>query len=147
MEQPFPPGTDPRPQASYQDPVDDPAEDFAREEAEATRAGRVSDAVLRRVESGIKRGLEHFADQVEDIAIRVDDVAGERLASVGERGEQAAGAASIFAAKLYGFSDYLRNAELDGLQQDLEDEYRARPARTLAISLGVGFVLAKVLRR
>lgn len=146
MEEPFPPAADPVDPDRYDD-FDDARGRAGGRTAEATTAGRMSDAVLRRVESGIKRGLEHFADQLEDVAIRIDDVAGDRLASVGERGEQAAGAASIFAAKLYGLSDYLRNSELDGLQRDLEDEYRARPGRTIAISLGVGFVLAKVLRR
>ena len=146
MEEPFPPTAEREPD-NYTDNPADPAEASARRKAEATPAGRASDAVLRRVEGGIKRGLEHFADQLEDAAIRIDDVAGDRLASIGDRGEQAAGAASIFAAKLYGFSDYLRNSELDGLQRDLEETYRQRPGRTIAISLGVGFVLAKILRR
>lgn len=139
-------------------PMDNPEIGAASETADMPRelappnratsvAGRFSEEIMRRVESGIQRGLGHFADQLESTAAQIDDLAGDHLATLGPRGEQAADAAASLSGRINDFSDYLRNSELDGLQRDLADHFRAEPLRTLALSLGTGWVLGKILRK
>jgi ElaB/YqjD/DUF883 family membrane-anchored ribosome-binding protein len=43
-------------------------------------------------------------------------------------------------------SDYLRTHDLDEMRGDLEREIRTHPLRSIALALGAGYVLGKLLR-
>lgn len=109
-------------------------------------AARASAEVLRRLERTIHHGLGHLADQLEDAAGRIDQLADARLHALGPKGERAAGAAESAAGWLHGSADYLRTSELRDLQRDLERQVREKPLQSLLVSAGAGWLLGKIVR-
>jgi len=90
----------------------------------------------------------------------------ERLRQQGAGGGQVAGAAATggsaemvtdntrlaqtsnqIAGGMQGAADWLRDADLDGLKSGIEKQVKEHPARSLAIAVGVGYLLGKAFRR
>jgi ElaB/YqjD/DUF883 family membrane-anchored ribosome-binding protein len=51
------------------------------------------------------------------------------------------------AGGMQGAADWLREADLDGLKAGIERQVKEHPARSLAIAVGVGYLLGKAFRR
>ena len=51
------------------------------------------------------------------------------------------------AGGMQGAADWLRDADLDGLKSGIERQVKEHPARSLAVAVGVGYLLGKALRR
>ena len=105
--------------------------------------------------SGLKATL---ADALESGA--------ERLRQQGAGGGQVAGAAATggstgmvaednrlaqttnqLAGGLQASADWLRDADLDGLKASVEKQVKEHPGRTLAVAVGVGYLLGKAFRK
>lgn len=105
--------------------------------------------------SGLKATL---ADALESGA--------ERLRQQGAGGGQIAGAAATgsstgmvaednrlaqttnqLAGGLQASADWLRDADLDGLKASVEKQVKEHPGRTLAVAVGVGYLLGKAFRK
>ena len=90
----------------------------------------------------------------------------ERLRQQGAGGGQIAGAAATggsatmvgednrlaqtsnqIAGGMQGAADWLRDADIDGLKSSIEQQVKEHPGRTLAIAIGVGYLLGKAFRR
>lgn len=86
-----------------------------------------------------------IADQLEELAERINEVAYSQSALIAtpQRGAALAGSA---ADTLVEAADYLRGSTLTTLQQDLAQRVEARPYQTLGIAFGTGWILGKVLR-
>lgn len=103
--------------------------------------------------------LKHtIADALESSA--------EKLRKQGAGGGQMAGAAATggsadmvtdgsaltqtsnqLAGGLQGAADWIRDADLDGLKAGIEKQVKEHPGRSLAIAIGVGYLLGKAIRR
>lgn len=51
------------------------------------------------------------------------------------------------AGGMQGAADWLRDADLDGLKSGIERQVKEHPGRSLAVAVGVGYLLGKALRR
>ena len=51
------------------------------------------------------------------------------------------------AGGLQGAADWIRDADLDGLKTGIERQVKEHPGRSLAIAIGVGYLLGKAFRR
>lgn len=51
------------------------------------------------------------------------------------------------AGGLQGAADWIRDADLDGLKMGIEKQVKEHPGRSLAIAIGVGYLLGKAVRR
>jgi ElaB/YqjD/DUF883 family membrane-anchored ribosome-binding protein len=51
------------------------------------------------------------------------------------------------AGGLQGAADWLRDADLDGLKSGLERQVKDHPGRTLAVAVGLGYLLGKAIRK
>ncbi len=81
-----------------------------------------------------------------------------RQQSAGGAGATGAGAAAIsddsrisqaskqLAGGMQGASDWLRDADLDGLKSGLERQVKEYPGRSLAVAIGLGYLLGKAFR-
>jgi hypothetical protein len=50
------------------------------------------------------------------------------------------------AGGLQASADWLRDADLDGLKTGLERQVKDHPGRTLAVAVGLGYLLGKAIR-
>jgi hypothetical protein len=48
---------------------------------------------------------------------------------------------------MQGAADWLRDADLDGLKSGIERQVKDHPGRSLAIAVGVGYLLGKAFRK
>ncbi len=51
------------------------------------------------------------------------------------------------AGGMQGAADWLRDADLDGLKAGIEKQVKEHPGRSLAIAVGLGYLLGKAIRR
>jgi len=51
------------------------------------------------------------------------------------------------AGGLQGAADWLRDADLDGMKTGHERQVKEHPGRTLAIAVGLGYLLGKAIRK
>jgi ElaB/YqjD/DUF883 family membrane-anchored ribosome-binding protein len=133
------------PPAADPDESDDPADGPEPDAVETGFAARARDRVKRRAAESAHRGFEQFADRLDDVAERIDRLASDRLGGSGTR-ERAADAAHSTAGWIAGVSDYLREADLDELRSELEDQVRRNPLRSVLIAVGAGWLLGRIIR-
>jgi hypothetical protein len=66
---------------------------------------------------------------------------------VSEQGGRMTDMSNQVAGGLQGAADWLRDADLDGLKSGLERQVKEHPGRTLAIAVGLGYLLGKAIRK
>jgi ElaB/YqjD/DUF883 family membrane-anchored ribosome-binding protein len=62
-------------------------------------------------------------------------------------GSRTAGATNQIAGGLQASADWLRDADLDSMKSGIERQVKDHPGRTLAIAVGVGYLLGKAIRK
>jgi ElaB/YqjD/DUF883 family membrane-anchored ribosome-binding protein len=62
-------------------------------------------------------------------------------------GSRSAGATNQIAGGLQASADWLRDADLDSMKSGIERQVKEHPGRTLAIAVGVGYLLGKAIRK
>ena len=62
-------------------------------------------------------------------------------------GSRVQGATNQIAGGLQASADWLRDADLDSMKSGIERQVKEHPGRTLAIAVGVGYLLGKAIRK
>jgi ElaB/YqjD/DUF883 family membrane-anchored ribosome-binding protein len=123
-----------------------------------TAGEKFSDAgsTMRDKAGSLKMSL---ADALESGAekLRQQRAAGGQLAGAAATGESAgmistetnrlADVSNQVAGGLQASADWLRDADLDGLKSGLERQVKEHPGRTLAVAVGLGYLLGKAIRK
>jgi ElaB/YqjD/DUF883 family membrane-anchored ribosome-binding protein len=68
-------------------------------------------------------------------------------ASMVSEGSRTQGATNQIAGGLQASADWLRDADLDSMKSGIERQVKEHPGRTLAIAVGVGYLLGKAIRK
>jgi ElaB/YqjD/DUF883 family membrane-anchored ribosome-binding protein len=97
-----------------------------------------------------------LADALESSAekLRKRSAAGAQVAGASGTGSsvgviedsRVAGATNQLAGGLQASADWLREADLDGLKSGMERQVKEHPGRTLAVAVGLGYLLGKAFR-
>lgn len=107
------------------------------------RAGNLKATLADALESGAER-------------LRQQGAGGGQLAGAAATGgstgmiaetPQLGAAANQLAGGLQASADWLRDADLDGLKTGIERQVKEHPGRTLAVAVGLGYLLGKALRK
>lgn len=89
--------------------------------------------------------FQQLADQIDDIADRLDQLIARDLPTEGPA-RVTTGMARGATNTLDGLADYLRASDLRSMRTDLEDQVRAKPVQTLLVAVGAGWFLGKITR-
>ena len=107
------------------------------------RAGNLKNSLADALESGAERLRNQGAGggQIAGAA-----ATGGGAGMVSEQGRMADMSNQV-AGGLQGAADWLRDADLDGMKAGLERQVKEHPGRTLAIAVGLGYLLGKAIRK
>jgi ElaB/YqjD/DUF883 family membrane-anchored ribosome-binding protein len=89
---------------------------------------------------------ERIDTAIHDTADRMRDVA-HRLEQYGQPGSAADQYTDKVARQINRGAEYLESANVDRLTSQLKDNVRRNPLVSIGVAFGVGFVLARVLKR
>jgi hypothetical protein len=107
------------------------------------RAGNLKNTLANALESGAER-------------LRSQGAGGGQIAGASATGggagmiandNRVAQATNQLAGGLQASADWLRDADLDGLKSGVERQVKEHPGRTLAVAVGLGYLLGKALRK
>jgi len=105
------------------------------------RAGNLKNTLADALESGADKLRQRGSDDA-----RLAGAAAGAVATAVSDGALAQTSNQI-AGGMQGAADWLRDADIDGLKSGIEHQVREHPARTLAIAVGLGYLLGKALRK
>jgi ElaB/YqjD/DUF883 family membrane-anchored ribosome-binding protein len=107
------------------------------------RAGTLKTTLADALESGAERLRQQGAGggQVAGAA-----ATGASTGMVAET-PQLSAAANQLAGGMQASADWLRDADLDGLKAGVEKQVKDHPGRTLAVAVGLGYLLGKAFRK
>ena len=107
------------------------------------RAGGLKDTIASALESGAERLRQQGASggQVAGSA-----ATGGSTAMVGEDNRLAQTSNQI-AGGLQASADWLRDADIEGIKMGIERQVKEHPGRTLAVAVGLGYLLGKAFRK
>lgn len=108
------------------------------------RAGSLKNSLADALESGAERLRNQGAGggQIAGAA-----ATGGSAGMVSEQGGRMTDMSNQVAGGLQGAADWLRDADLDGMKTGLERQVKEHPGRTLAIAVGLGYLLGKAIRK
>ena len=78
---------------------------------------------------------------------QVSGVAADGSTSLVAEDNRIAQTSNQIAGGMQGAADWLRDADLDGVKTGLEKQVKDHPGRTLAVAVGVGYLLGKAFRK
>jgi ElaB/YqjD/DUF883 family membrane-anchored ribosome-binding protein len=107
------------------------------------RAGSLKQTLANALESGAERLRSQGAGGGQ---IAGSSVTGGSSTMVGD-GNRLSEATNQLAGGLQASADWLRDADLDGLKSGVERQVKEHPGRTLAVAVGVGYLLGKAFRK
>ncbi|MEO8333664.1 MAG: hypothetical protein ABI664_01740 [bacterium] len=105
------------------------------------KAGGFKNTIADALQSGAEK-LRH--QSANGTAITSTEAGGTVAVSEENRIEQTS---NQLAGGMQGAADWLRDADMDGLKAGIERQVKEHPGRSLAIAVGVGYLLGKALRR
>jgi ElaB/YqjD/DUF883 family membrane-anchored ribosome-binding protein len=108
------------------------------------RAGNLKNSLADALESGAERLRQQGAGggQMAGAA-----ATGGSTGMIADQGNRMADVSNQVAGGLQGAADWLRDADLDGLKSGLERQVKEHPGRTLAVAVGLGYLLGKAIRK
>lgn len=106
------------------------------------RAGSLKQTIADALESGAEKLRTQGAGGGQ---IAGSAATGGGTAMVGE-GSRISEATNQLAGGLQASADWLRDADLDGLKSGVERQVKEHPGRTLAVAVGLGYLLGKAFR-
>jgi ElaB/YqjD/DUF883 family membrane-anchored ribosome-binding protein len=131
----------------------------------ADRAKNVASTAGEKL-SGVGSTVRDRAGNLKNTLADALETGAERLRSQGAGGGQIAGASATggsadmvgegnrlseatnqLAGGLQASADWLRDADIDGLKSGIERQVKEHPGRTLAVAVGVGYLLGKAFRK
>jgi len=114
------------------------AMDTARE-----KAGSLKTSLADALESGAEKLRQQAAARGPAAAAPT----GESVGMVADQPNRMADYSNQVAGGMQGAADWLRDADLDGLKSGLERQVKEHPGRTLAVAVGLGYLLGKAIRK
>jgi ElaB/YqjD/DUF883 family membrane-anchored ribosome-binding protein len=108
------------------------------------RAGNLKNSLADALESGAERLRQQGSGggQMAGAAATAGSAS-----MVSDQGNRMADMSNQVAGGLQGAADWLRDADLDGLKSGLERQVKEHPGRTLAVAVGLGYLLGKAIRK
>jgi hypothetical protein len=107
------------------------------------RAGSLKNSLADALESGAEKLRKQGAGGGQ---IAGASATGGSADMVGE-GSRVSEATNQLAGGLQASADWLRDADLDGLKSGVERQVKEHPGRTLAVAVGLGYLLGKAFRK
>jgi ElaB/YqjD/DUF883 family membrane-anchored ribosome-binding protein len=108
------------------------------------RAGNLKNSLADALESGAER-LRHQGSGGGQMAGAA--ATGGSAGMVSDQSNRMADVSNQVAGGMQGAADWLRDADLDGLKSGLERQVKEHPGRTLAVAVGLGYLLGKAIRK
>jgi ElaB/YqjD/DUF883 family membrane-anchored ribosome-binding protein len=108
------------------------------------RAGNLKNSLADALESGAEKLRQQGAGggQMAGAA-----ATGGSAGMVSDQSNRMADVTNQMAGGMQGAADWLRDADLDGLKTGLERQVKEHPGRTLAVAVGLGYLLGKAIRK
>jgi hypothetical protein len=72
---------------------------------------------------------------------------GESVGMIADQPNRMAGMSNQLAGGMQASADWLRDADLDGIKSGIEQQVKDHPGRTLAVAVGLGYLLGKAIRK
>jgi ElaB/YqjD/DUF883 family membrane-anchored ribosome-binding protein len=130
--------------------------DSAAEYLRSHNGGEIADDAREKaheVATDVQEKAAHIGDQATDQLNSAMSTAGQQLNTLAQTVREHApdvkvrNLADTTAGALERSGTYLENANLDTVRSDLETLIRNHPVESLAVGLGIGFLLARSMRR
>lgn len=98
------------------------------------------------IADALQSGAERLRQQGAGVSLAGAGAAGGSTDAAAEESRLAQTSNQI-AGGMQGAADWLRDADLDGLKSGIERQVKEHPARSLAVAIGVGYLLGKAFRK
>ena len=108
------------------------------------RAGSLKNSLADALESGAERLRQQAAGGGQTAGAAAT---GGSVGMVADRPNRMNDMSNQVAGGMQGAADWLRDADLDGLKSGLERQVKEHPGRTLAVAVGLGYLLGKAIRK
>ena len=108
------------------------------------RAGSLKNSLADALESGAERLRQQAAGGGQTAGAAAT---GGSVGMIADQPNRMADVSNQVAGGLQASADWLRDADLDGLKSGLERQVKEHPGRTLAVAVGLGYLLGKAIRK
>ena len=108
------------------------------------KAGSLKQSLADALESGAQRVRQQGAGGGQTAGAAAT---GDSVGMVADQPNRMADYSNQLAGGMQGAADWLRDADLDGLKSGLERQVKDHPGRTLAVAVGLGYLLGKAIRK
>jgi hypothetical protein len=108
------------------------------------KAGTLKTSLADALESGAEKLRQQGAGGGQ---IAGASATGGTAGMIADENDRLAGMSNQVAGGLQASADWLRDADLDGLKSGLERQVKEHPGRTLAVAVGLGYLLGKAIRK
>jgi ElaB/YqjD/DUF883 family membrane-anchored ribosome-binding protein len=108
------------------------------------KAGNLKNTLADALESGAERLRAQGAGGGQ---IAGASASGGSAGMVSDESNRLAQTTNQLAGGLQASADWLRDADLDGLKSGIERQVKEHPARSLAVAVGLGYLLGKAFRK
>lgn len=108
------------------------------------RAGSLKNSLADALESGAERLRQRAAGGGQTAGAAAT---GGSVGMLADQPNRTTDMSNQVAGGLQGAADWLRDADLDGLKSGLERQVKEHPGRTLAVAVGLGYLLGKAIRK
>jgi ElaB/YqjD/DUF883 family membrane-anchored ribosome-binding protein len=107
------------------------------------KAGNLKNSLADALESGAERLRQQAAGGGQTAGAAAT---GGSASMIADQPNRMADMSNQVAGGLQASADWLRDADLDGLKSGLERQVKEHPGRTLAVAVGLGYLLGKAIR-
>ena len=108
------------------------------------KAGTLKNSLADALESGAERLRQQAAGGGQTAGAAAT---GSSVGMLADQPNRTADYSNQLAGGMQGAADWLRDADLDGLKSGLERQVKDHPGRTLAVAVGLGYLLGKAIRK
>ncbi len=108
------------------------------------KAGTLKQSLADALESGAEKLRQQGAGGGQTAGAAAT---GDSLGMVADQPNRMGDYSNQLAGGMQGAADWLRDADLDGLKSGLERQVKDHPGRTLAVAVGLGYLLGKAIRK
>jgi ElaB/YqjD/DUF883 family membrane-anchored ribosome-binding protein len=108
------------------------------------KAGSLKQSLADALESGAEKLRQQGAGGGQTAGAAAT---GGSVGMVSDQSNRMADVSNQVAGGLQASADWLRDADLDGLKTGLERQVKEHPGRTLAVAVGLGYLLGKAIRK
>jgi hypothetical protein len=108
------------------------------------KAGSLKNSLADALETGAEKLRQQAAKGGPAAAATAT---GESVGMVADQPNRMTEYSNQVAGGMQGAADWLRDADLDGLKTGLERQVKEHPGRTLAVAVGLGYLLGKAIRK